>query len=222
MKDRIIALMSDWGLKDGSVGSVKGVILGINPRATIVDISHDVESFDVKQGAFLLMAHYQTYPKGTIFMAVIDPGVGTKRKAILVDTGDYFFLGPNNGVLSWAFQLPYVRSVIDITNEAYFRKPVSFAFHGRDIFAPVAAYLSRGYSPFKFGEGIKPSDIILADYPLEMEDKRIIGEILYIDGFGNLITSIRKEDFDFITKEAKENLTLVVGQTVISKLSRTY
>ena len=224
-KDRVIALMSDWGTDDGSVGSVKGVILGIDPGANIVDMSHNVASYGIEQGAFLLMAHYRTYPKGTIFMVVVDPGVGTKRKAILVENySGYFFLGPDNGVLSWALQKEKepIKRIIDVTNEEYFRKPVSNSFHGRDIFAPVAAHLSRGVPADHFGEDIHIFDIVWADYPLEITDTQIIGEILYTDKFGNLITSIRKSDFDFIPSGNIKNLELKVGKATIRKLSNAY
>lgn len=234
MKNRLIALMSDWGLNDGSVGAVKGVILGINPRANIVDMSHEVQSWDIKQGAFLLMAHYNTFPKGTIFVVVIDPGVGTKRKAILVETvSGYYFLGPDNGVLSWALAGERIRKVINVTNEVYFRKPVSSAFHGRDIFAPVAAYLSKGVPVTQFGEEIESyrkrgspmwnPDIVNKDYPLKKKGNQLIGEVLFIDKFGNLITSVRKETLTQIPVPVKElNIEIKVGQAIIRKLSHTY
>jgi len=186
VKKRIVGLMSDWGVNDGSVGSVHGVILGINPNINIVDMSHNVEFGDIKQGAFLLMAHYRTYPWGTIFVVVIDPGVGTKRKAILVETYDgYFFLGPDNGVLSWALRGKYSDNVINVTNEKYFRQPVSSAFHGRDIIAPVAAYLSKGLPATEFGEKIPPyrirrgsplwfPDIVNVEYPLKRETNLLV------------------------------------------------
>ena len=189
-----IGLMTDWGRDDGAFGAVQGVIWGINPKVKIADMSQNVESWDIKQGAFLLMAHYQTYPKGTIFVVVIDPGVGTKRKAIVVETSSgYYFVGPDNGVLSWALRKEKINRVVNVTNRKYFLEPVSAVFEGRDIFCPVAAYLSKGVSPTKFGELIDPSDIVWAEYPLKEEGNQLIGEVLFIDKFGNLITSIEKE-----------------------------
>jgi len=233
VKNSIIALMSDWGTDDGAVGSVKGVILGINPKVIIVDMSHNVESWDVKQGAFLLRAHYNSYPKGTIFVVVIDPGVGTKRKAILVKTmrNDYYFIGPDNGVLSWALQKEIIVNCRNIINDEYFRKPVSSAFHGRDIFAPVAAYLSKGVSITEFGEEIEVKgrprgsplwtpDIVNVSYPLKVEEGNLIGEVLFIDKFGNLITSIEKKALaDFLQGS---NFKLQVSGAIITKISNTY
>lgn len=230
-ENRIIAIMSDWGNDDGAVGSVKGVILNINPEAKILDMSHNVESFDVKQGAFLLMAHYQTYPKRTIFVVVIDPGVGTKRQAILVQTPDHYFIGPDNGVLTWALHRVPVEKIkiINITNDEYFRKPVSSAFHGRDIFAPVAAHLSKGVPIIEFGEEIKYRhvdpihffpDIVDVDYPLEKEGNMLTGEVLFIDKFGNLITSIIREAFNRFLNAKKFELR--IGGVVIKKISNTY
>jgi S-adenosylmethionine hydrolase len=233
MKARVIGLMTDWGRDDGAYGASQGVIWGINPEVKIADMSQNVESWDIKQGAFLLKAHYQTYPEGTIFVVVIDPGVGTKRKVIVVETSsDYYFIGPDNGVLSWALQKEEIERVVDVTNREYFREPASTVFEGRDIFCPVAAHLSRGVALTDFGETIDPSDIVWAEYPLRQEGEQLIGEVLFIDKFGNLITSINQKGLiDFVgfassfPPRAMYKLNpfeIKIGEVVINKLSHTY
>lgn len=135
----IITLTTDFGLADWFVGSMKGVILGINPQARIVDITHDVPAGDIRAGAFALLASYRCFPRNTVHVAVVDPGVGSERAAIAVRTEEYFFVGPDNGVLSFALAHENVQEVRHLQNEMLFRTPVSNTFHGRDIFAPVAA-----------------------------------------------------------------------------------
>lgn len=228
MKTKVIGLMADWGRDDGAFGAVQGVIWGINPSIQITDMSQNVESWDIKQGAFLLMAHYQTYPKGTIFVVVIDPGVGTKRKAIVAEThSGYYFIGPDNGVLTWALQKEKIKMVVDVTNRKYFREPVSAVFEGRDIFCPVAACLSKGVALTEFGETIDLSDLVWAEYPLEEEENQLIGEVLFVDKFGNLISSIERETFrKFLGRRPHGPMSkpfgLRVGDAVITKISHTY
>lgn len=223
-----IALMSDWGVSDGAVGSVKGVIFGINPDANIIDMSHDVGSWDIRQSAFLLMAHYKSYPRGTIFVVVIDPGVGTKRKAILVESADYFFMGPDNGVLSWALRKEKIGiiRVVNLTNDQFFRKPVSSAFEGRDVFAPVAALLSKGFPVTEFGDEVKRqhvasfiwrADIVQLEYPLKEEKGKLIGEVLFVDKFGNLISSIERDKFSACIGNG--DFQIYIGNNPVRKLS---
>jgi len=228
-KKSCVALMTDWGIDDGAVGAVHAVIIGINPEANIVDMSHNVNSWDIKEAAFLLMAHYKFFPKGTIFVAVIDPGVGTQRKAVLVETAFYYFVGPDNGVLSWALRKETIKRVINLTNDRFFHKPVSAAFQGRDVFCPVAAWLSTGVPITTFGEEIKPRhvasfiskpDIVWTPYPLKKEKNQLIGEVLFVDKFGNLITSIEEKEFEAFRSETQYQIK--VGATVIEKLSHTY
>jgi S-adenosylmethionine hydrolase len=188
----IIALLTDFGLTDYFAGSVKASILDINPEANIVDISHNVPRGDVFLGAFSLLLSFRDFPKGTIFVTVIDPGVGSGRAAIAVKCGSYFFIGPDNGVLSLACEKNGVRaSVRKLENKKFFRNSVSGTFHGRDIFGPVAAHLSKGADFEKLGPLQKtflhcqiPSTIVKAD--------KIQGIVAYIDHFGNCITSIEQ------------------------------
>lgn len=181
----VITLLTDFGLEDNFVGVMKGVILGINPSARIVDITHTVEPHDVFGAGFLLKGAYRFFPKGTIHLVIVDPGVGSQRKAIIAKTKDYYFVGPDNGVLSLALEGQRVERVIDITNKKYFLKPASDTFHGRDIFAPVCAYLSKGIPVERFGKEI--GEYKKLTIPVPKEDR---GEVIYIDRFGNLVTNI--------------------------------
>ena len=150
----IIALLTDFGTKDYFVGAMKGVILGINENAGIIDITHEIEPQNISEASFTLRACYKNFPSHTIFVAIVDPGVGSKRRAILVETEDYFFIAPDNGLLSFVFNESEDFTVYEITNEKFFYHPVSKTFHGRDIFAPCAAHLSKKMLPSEFGKEI--------------------------------------------------------------------
>ena len=185
----IITLTTDFGAGDWFVGSMKGVILGIEPRATIVDITNDVSPGNVRAGAFALAVSYKCFPRLTVHCAVVDPGVGSDRAAIVVKTADYFFVGPDNGLLSFALAREKVFEAWRIENEVYFRKPVSSTFHGRDIFAPVAARLSQQILMESLGTKVK--DFVRLKWPpTKMELGAVFGEVIYIDRFGNAITNI--------------------------------
>ena len=200
----IIALLTDFGYKDGFVGSMKGVILSINPDANIIDISHDIEPFNIAEGSIVLNAAYRYFPKNTIFVSVVDPQVGTERKAIIVKTQNYYFISPDNGLLTLALKDQKVEKIIQITNSEFFLKTDTNTFHGRDIFSPVAAYLSKGIELEKFGIAIydfKRLDI----FDLKMVDGFILGKIIKFDKFGNAITNIDKlpENFELIYRDFK-------------------
>jgi S-adenosylmethionine hydrolase len=168
---------------------MKGVILMINPDAVIVDVSHEVPPQDIRKAAFFLMTACHFFPRGTVHVAVVDPGVGTKRKALLVHTTDGFFLGPDNGILSLALNGRKILKTIAIANRKYFLNKVSQTFHGRDIFSPVAAYVSRGVAPAEFGKVVK--QIVRIKFPKPKLGKGIVkGEVIQCDAFGNLITNI--------------------------------
>jgi S-adenosylmethionine hydrolase len=211
----VITLTTDFGLSDGYVASVKGVILNINPKAVIVDISHSVESQNIVQAAFILSTVYSYFPNGTIHIVIVDPGVGSQRKAIILKTQAAYFLAPDNGVLSYIIDelspLPASPSIpvslraelrkvtegfeaVAITNAAFWRQPVSATFHGRDIFAPVAAHLSMGISIIQFGEPIDSLHVLPVSQPYHDSAGNLTGQILHIDSFGNLITNIRNSD----------------------------
>ena len=186
----IITLTTDFGTADWFVGSMKGVILGIEPRATIVDIAHEVPPGDIRAGAFALAACYRCFPRQTVHLAVIDPGVGSSRQAIAVKTADYWFVGPDNGVLSFALmQEKMLLEIRRLDNDVYFRKPVSSTFHGRDIFAPVAARVAVGVEADALGQ--KLEDYVRLPWPATKFELNVVtGEVIYIDRFGNAITNI--------------------------------
>jgi len=186
---RVITLTTDFGTSDWFVGTMKGVIAGIAPKAKVIDLTHELPPGDIRGGAFALAASYRYFPKGTVHVAVVDPGVGSRRKAIAVQTAKGVFVGPDNGVLSWALAKEKVRAIHALENEAYFLQPVSRTFHGRDVFAPVAAHLSRGVPIRKFGPALE--DFVRLAWP-EPRVRRggFEGEVVYIDRFGNAITNL--------------------------------
>ena len=187
-----ITLTTDFGTRDWFVGTMKGVVLGINPRVVIADITHEVPSGDIRVGAFSLMAACRYFPKGTIHVAVVDPGVGSQRRSVAVQTANYIFVGPDNGVLSWALAREKIKTIRQLENPNYFLKPISHTFHGRDIFAPVAAHLSRGVQLKQLGPELK--DYVRLDWPRPVQRSgKIHGEVVYIDRFGNAITNIEAE-----------------------------
>jgi S-adenosylmethionine hydrolase len=187
-----ITLTTDFGDKDWFVGTMKGVILSLAPRVAIVDITHEIPSGDIQAGAFALAATWRFFPKGTIHVVVVDPGVGSARKGVAIETAHYWFVGPDNGVLSLALRQQKIRSIHALTNEAFFLRPVSRTFQGRDIFAPVAAHLSAGVPTKKFGPALKNFVWLPWPEPRLWRD-RIEGEIVYLDRFGNGITNISSE-----------------------------
>jgi len=185
----LITLTTDFGVRDWFVGTMKGVILGIQPRATVVDITHEIPAGDVRGGAFALAASWHFFPKGTVHVVVVDPGVGSARKAIAVQTAKAVFIGPDNGVLSCALARKKVTAIHALENEAYFLLPVSRTFHGRDVFAPVAAHLSRGVPIRRLGPALK--EFVRLDWPGPQKQRGgIVGQVVYIDRFGNAITNL--------------------------------
>lgn len=193
-KSGIITLTTDFGMRDAFVGVLKGVILSINPHATIVDITHGIPQGDLDAASFAVDQAYNFYPPGTIHVVVVDPGVGTKRRILLVHAHDQYFIAPDNSVLKYVFR-QHEADVVSITNDDYFLPCTSQTFHGRDIFAPVAARLSTGVAFEKFGEKI--TDYLKGDIALpHKSDQRITGQIVYVDHFGNCISNISKNDFD--------------------------
>ena len=189
----MITLTSDFGLKDPYVAEMKGVILAINPTATIVDITHDVEKFNVRMAAFMLASAAPYFSQGTVHLAVVDPGVGTKRRAIVIQTQKGFFVGPDNGVLILAAQSQAIEHIYELTNTKHMLPKISSTFHGRNIFAPAVAYLDKGIQPCDFGPEITTP--VKPEYTLiKRKDDSIIGEVMHIDGFGNIITNINEKE----------------------------
>ncbi len=210
----IITLTTDFGYKDPFVGIMKGVILGINPSVTITDICHDISPQNILEAAFALETTFHFYPPKTIHIAVVDPGVGSIRRPILVATDYHYFIGPDNGVFSRIYPLAESLTVIHITEEHYFLPMKSSTFHGRDIFAPSAAWLSRGIDILNFGEEVH--DYVTLPVPeIASPSKNIIeGEIIYTDRFGNLTTNISADKIDGLgsSNPVKQVRILVKGK----------
>jgi S-adenosylmethionine hydrolase len=189
----LITLTSDFGLKDPYVAEMKGVILTINPQATIIDVTHCVEKFDIRMGAFVLASVASYFPKDTIHLAVIDPDVGTERRPILIQTKRSFFVGPDNGVLMLAAQNQGIEHLYEISNPKFMLPKVSNTFHGRDVFAPAAAHLDKGIKPSEFGPEI--TEVATPKFAsVERRNSSLIGEVWHIDDFGNIITNISQKD----------------------------
>jgi len=218
MRNAVITLLTDFGLKDPYVASMKGVILKINPRCTIIDITHLVNPEDIEEGAFILANAYSTFPKGTIHLSVVDPGVGSLRKPILLVTTNYFFVGPDNGLLTLAAKREKVKQAVALTNPKFFLPQVSTTFHGRDLFAPVAAHLSLGVKPKDFGHEVQSWKELPFRKPW-MKAREWVGEIIHIDAFGNLVSNIDQQLFQFVEDR---HFIIRVGRRTIKGLKKGY
>ena len=190
---RIITLLTDFGSQDYFVGAMKGAILSINSSAQIVDITHDIPPQDIHAGAFNLLASYAAFPPGTIHVAVVDPGVGSQRKPLLIECAGQFFIGPDNGIFSWICEREGKVRAILLQNEKFFRHPVSATFHGRDIFAPVAAALSNGVAFEEFGDPVKDHVQLESLAVKTVADGQVEARIIHIDRFGNCVTNLTRD-----------------------------
>lgn len=217
---RLITLTTDFGLTEHYAGVMKGVIHSINPTAQIVDITNAVQSFDVLDGAIAISQAYSYFPKDTIHVVVVDPGVGSARRPILVNAGQFQFVAPDNGVLSLVYEREERILVRHITSEHYFRQPVSNTFHGRDIFAPVAAYLSKGVDGVKFGEEIADYTRFAAPRPKASAPNLWKALVLKTDKFGNLITNITASDIPQMFNGAAFKIN--VGKAEVTRLLSSY
>ena len=215
----VIALMSDFGSRDHYAGTIKGVVLGICPDATLVDITHDIPAHDVLDGALQLAASYRYFPAGTIFVAVVDPGVGSGRRGIAAEAGDYRFVAPDNGVLTAVFQAESPRKIVELTERRYARPTVSRTFEGRDRFAPAAAWLAKGTQLSALGRPV--SNPHLLDIPVPMISAELLsGVVLSIDRFGNLVTNIDRRTFDTFARN--QPIRIVAGDRPVARLVSTY
>jgi len=216
----IITLTTDYGTNDHLVGVLKGVILRINPDVQIVDITHGVTPFDLLDGATAIANAYSYFPPRTIHVVVVDPGVGTERRPLIVSGQNQYFLAPDNGVLSGVYEKEQNFLVRHLTAEHYFLHPVSKTFHGRDVFAPVAGWLSKNWQPGSMGEEITDFKRFALPRPKEA-DGLLKGVVMKVDSFGNLITNFREEDLPAIAIE-KGVINLQVGTHAVSKLVPTF
>ncbi|MEM2936965.1 MAG: SAM-dependent chlorinase/fluorinase [Candidatus Bathyarchaeia archaeon] len=220
MLNPLITLTTDFGLADPYVAEMKAVIFKINPEAKIVDISHQVEKFNIRMGAYVLAAATPYFPEGTIHVAVVDPGVGTKRKPILIETKNGFFIGPDNGVLALAANKQGIKHVYEIANPKFMLPKISATFHGRDIFAPAAAFLSKGVPPSEFGREIRK--IMMPKFTkIAKKGNAQVGEVIHIDDFGNIITNFTEKELKLAG--AKDTINIKLKKTTLSlKLCRAY
>jgi S-adenosylmethionine hydrolase len=218
----MITFTTDFGMTEHYVGVMKGVIHSINPSATTVDITNAVQSFDILDGALAISQAYTYFPKDTIHLVVVDPGVGSTRRPILVSAGQYLFVAPDNGVLSLVYEREERVSVRHISAEHYFRQPVSPTFHGRDIFAPVAAYLSKGVDINKFGDTISDYVRFVAPKPKAIAANSWKAVVLKADKFGNLITNITPQDIPQIFDGTAQAFKITVGKAEVTKLYANY
>ena len=237
LKSPPIVLTTDFGLSDAFVGVMKGVILNINPAAVIIDLTHEVQPQDLRQGAFVLGVNHPYFPAGAIHVAVVDPGVGTARRAIVLQTPTARFVAPDNGLLSQVVKahlpaspaqsaysgeisLPQPLKAWELANPQYRLNPVSNTFHGRDIFAPAAAYLSLGVAPDELGPPL--SNLVYRPLPEPLVSMgRVSGEVIYIDRFGNLITNIPQADVLIAGGNVRQP-TVAIADRTIPGLSQTF
>ena len=214
----IISLLTDFGLIDSYVGEVKAVISTICPDAEIIDITHDVRKFDIRTGAFLLASAAPYFPKGTVHLAVVDPGVGGKRRPIAVETARARFVGPDNGLLIPAAEKENIVHVFELTNRSLMLETISSTFHGRDVFAPVAARLACGVRGSEFGAEI--SDYVKLSFgEPKIANRHITCEIIHVDGFGNLVTNIPGQA---LTKLGRRLVLMIRGRRVPAKFVHAY
>jgi S-adenosylmethionine hydrolase len=213
----LITLISDFGIRDPFAGIMKGVILGIDPQARLVDLTHQVESYDILEGALALAQSYPYFPAGTIHLVVVDPGVGSERRAIVLSTGAAHFVGPDNGVFELVYQREPGFEVRHITSKEYLRSSVSQTFHGRDIFAPVAGWLSTGVAAEKLGPVVPDYVRLQVPRPEPTSAGQVRGTVLRIDKFGNLITNLTAEHLP-----ARESFLLLVGGRRVTRLVTSY
>jgi S-adenosylmethionine hydrolase len=212
----VIALLSDFGSRDHYVGTMKGVLLGICPDITLVDITHEIAPHDVLDGALELAAAYRFFPAGTIFLAVVDPGVGSVRRGIAADLGDYKFVSPDNGLLTAVIRETPPKKVVELTERRYARPTVSRTFEGRDRFAPAAAWLAKGIQLAALGRNVP--EIQQLDIPQAVvDDGEIRGAVLRIDRFGNLVTNLDRK-----TVERFASVQIVAGGAPVGRLVATY
>jgi S-adenosylmethionine hydrolase len=192
----IVTLLTDFGTADYFVGAMKGAVLASNPLARVVDITHEVPPYDVEAGAFTLRAAFETFPEGTVHVAVVDPGVGSARRAVVVEGRGHTFVGPDNGIFGHVFERVRPCRVFHLTNASYFRREVSPTFHGRDIFAPVAGALSRGVSAEELGPEVFDFARLPSAAPERIGDGTLVGAVIHVDRFGNLVTNITHDELN--------------------------
>lgn len=216
----IITLTTDFGTHDHYAGALRGAILAVNPRAVIADITHEIPAFDIAGGAYVLGTACGVFPPGTIHVAVVDPGVGSARHPVLVETERFIFVGPDNGLFSLVARTERIVAIRRLENSSFFRASVSATFHGRDVFGPVAGHLSLGVGVLEFGPEM--SGLVTLDlFKTVAMPKSVTSRIIHIDHYGNAVTGITRGDLDRLGRGPRE-LKLKIGTVAIRGLSRTY
>jgi S-adenosylmethionine hydrolase len=216
----IITLTTDFGLRDPYVAEMKAVILGINPNVTIVDITHEIEKFNTRMGAYVLASASAYFPKGTIHVAVVDPSVGTKRRPILMQMNESYYIGPDNGLLALAAKNQSIEHVYEISNRKLTLPRISSTFHGRDVFAPAAAHLANGMLPANFGPEVR--NIVMPEFAKTLRrENMLVGEVLHIDNFGNITTNFGETELNQINTKTGIKLKLKNARLKL-KLCKAY
>ncbi len=221
MSTSIITLLTDFGTTDYFVGAMKGAILSVSSGALIVDITHEIPPHDIQAGAFTLAAAYKTFPANTIHVAVVDPGVGSKRRPILVQAGEHFFVGPDNGLFGFVYESEAANlRVFHLNREQYFRAEVSETFHGRDVFAPVAGALANGIAPVDLGGEI--TDYVRQDSiaPRALDDESIEAFVIHIDRFGNCVTNLTRRELT--DDKIERGVRLIINNQAITSIRRFF
>ena len=226
MMQRVITLTTDFGLDDEYVGVMKGVIVSYAPGATIIDLTHNISSQSVREAAFLLAAGYRYFPKGTVHVAVVDPGGGSGRKIVVVRADGHLFVAPDNGILTLLLTDKKFEAAYEVTNSALFHKPVSNTFHGRDIMAPVAARLATGLEAAAVGPAMDRGALVKLELPvltINRQQETIGGEVIGVDKFGNLLTNIHADDIYSLTGQGgKSRISVTVKTVVCGGLHNSY
>jgi S-adenosylmethionine hydrolase len=219
----VITLTTDFGLHNWFVGAMKGVMKSINPDVEIVDITHGVRPQNIFEAAFALGNSYTYFPSGTIHTVVVDPGVGSERHALILRTSRYYFVAPDNGVLSYAIDSEKIEKILKIESEKYLLHPISSTFHGRDVFAPVSAYLSLGVDPEEFGPQLEKVVRLKPSLPGKLSDREIVGHVICVDPFGNLITDVTVPFLEELFESAKtRRIRILIRDREIDRIRETY
>ncbi|HEU5228623.1 MAG TPA: SAM-dependent chlorinase/fluorinase [Ktedonobacteraceae bacterium] len=219
----VVAFMTDFGLVDGYVGVMKGVVLGIAPGVQLLDITHSIAPQDIFTGAWVLGTSYRYFPKGTVFVCVVDPGVGSARRPVVLHAGNWFFVGPDNGLFGYVLAEEVLHEVVALSNPVYHLPQVSSTFHGRDVFSPVAAHLALGVSLTTVGTAIDPSS--LESLPIARatrQGERVTASIVHVDQFGNLITNIPLALVPELFNSSTIQLTFTTSNVIITERSRFF
>ena len=216
-----ITFLTDFGTTDPYVGAMKGAALSVNPDVQLVDLSHEVVPHDIADAGYVLGQAFRYYPAGTVHVAVVDPGVGSERRILAAEVEGHVLMAPDNGLLSVALRGAEPARTIAVANTAYYRHPVSLTFHGRDVFAPVAAHLTLGVALDAMGAAV--ADYVRAAVATARRGAGVVeGEVIHVDHFGNLITNISRQDVEALRHESPGELAVSIGATPVGPLYRTY